>query len=219
MKMALKTHGITKETPTNLLLGAGAFYKNLKYIEGRTEVETVTDEDGVETTVENVIEGRWEEEGVIGATTGGGTIRIEPEYLQPEIDGASVAVRGLTFKVGEVASIEVTLAELSKDVLKDTLHLREESTTAEGYTKLISAKQIDESDHLDSIGYVGTLADGRQIIFILPNAICKGALEMNPQNKQTASYAVTFEASATFEQESLDYLPYEIYYPEYLPTI
>ena len=194
----LKTHGITKDTPTNLLLGAGAFYKNLRYNEETME---------------------WEHDDVIGATTGGGTINIEPEYYRPDIDGATVNVDGLVFKVGEKASIEVTMAELSKDVLKNTLHLREEVTTANGYTKLVSTRQISRDDHLNSIGYVGTLTDGRQIIFILPNAICTSALEMNPQNKESASYSVTFEASASLERDNLDYLEYEIYYPNYLPTV
>ena len=193
----LKSHGITRDTPRNIMLGAGSFYKNLKF----------------DPAVNN-----WTHDGVIGATAGGGTINIEPEYYRPDIDGATVAVKNLIFKISETATLEVTMTEIGQDMLKHALHLREELTTAAGYTKLVSTRQLTEDDYFDSIGFNGKLADGRQFIFILPNATCTGALEMNPQNEEAATYSVTFEATASLEDDSLNHLPYEIYYPN-LPSI
>ena len=64
--MALKTHGITPDTINNIMLGAGVFYKNLSY--------------GAE---------GWEGT-VVGATSGGGTVNIEPEYLENSMSCISI---------------------------------------------------------------------------------------------------------------------------------
>ncbi|MDL2224679.1 hypothetical protein LJC20_00500 [Eubacteriales bacterium OttesenSCG-928-M02] len=188
----LKTHGITENTPNNILLGAGTFYKNLKH----------------------VAETGWSGE-VLGATSGGGTVNIAPEYFKPEIDGATVAVKGMIWKVGDVATIEANLTEFSEGVLVDVLHLKEDTASPiTGYKKYVSVRQITQDDYMDNIGYVGTLSDGRQVIIILENAICTGAMELSPKNKENATYAVTFECTATFEQADLEHLPYQIYYPQ-----
>jgi len=190
----LKTHGITQETPKNLILGAGTFYKNLKFATNKW--------DGA----------------VLGATSGGGKVNITPEYFKPEIDGATVAIRGMIWKVAEVATLEATLTEFSAGIIIDTLHLIEDTKApVQGYKKYISQRNVSEDDFLDNIAYVGTLSDGRQIIIILPNALCTGAMELAPKNKTNATYTITFECTATFEQDDLEHLPYEIYYPETTP--
>lgn len=189
----LKTHGITQDTPKNLLLGAGTFYKNLKYDK---------------TT--NAWEGT-----VLGATSGGGKVKITPEYYNPEIDGATVKIKGMIWKVAEEATIEAAITEFSEGLLVDILHLVEDtSETILGYKKYIGIRNISEADFLDNIAFVGTLTNGKQIIIILPNAVCTGALELEPKNKENATYTVTFECTATFEQDDLEHLPYEIYYPQ-----
>lgn len=187
----LKTHGITQDTPQNILLGAGTFYKNLVYDDTAKA---------------------WQGT-VLGATSGGGTLKITPEYLRPDIDGATVAVKGMIWKVADVATIEANLTEFTENILADVLHLAEDPNTVTGYRKLVAVRNITEGNYLNNIAYVGTLTSGKQIIVILPNAICLGALEMSPKNKENATYAVTFECTATFEQDDLEHLPYEIYYP------
>lgn len=190
--MSLKTHGITKDTPNNILLGAGTFYKNLKHDEETGWTGTV-----------------------LGATSGGGKVSITPEYFKPEIDGATVAVKGMIWKVADEAIVEVNLTEFSEGVITSVLHLKEDtSTQVTGYKKYVAVKNISEADYLENIAYVGTLAGGKQVIIILPNAICTGALELEPKNKENATYSVTFECTATFEQDDLEHLPYEIYYPQ-----
>ena len=197
--MALQTHGITQETPKNLMLGAGTFHKNLK-----SNPDLITPENPQGWTSE-----------ILGTTSGGGSLNITPEYYKPDVDGATVAIKGLVFKVGEEATMGANVAEFSPKLFVDTLHLREDTgNSVPGYKKFVSTPRIGEEDFLDNVAFVGTLTSGEQIIVIFNNAICTGAMELSPENSTISTYEITFECTATFEQLSLDYLPYEIYYPE-----
>lgn len=194
--MALKTHGITADTPKKLLFSAAVFYKNLKYEAEKGWGGTV-----------------------FGATSGGTKILITPEYTPVELDGASVAVRGGQIKTGEKATVEANVTEFSEGIIVDTLHLVEkEGETINGYKCYVSKRSLDDEDYLENIGVVGTLVSGEQIIVILPNALITSAFEVDTKNKTQATYAITAECHATFEQEDLEHLPYEIYYPQ-TPTV
>ena len=187
---ALKTHGITEDTPKKLLFSAGTYYKNLKYSEGK-----------------------WEGT-VLGATSGGGKLSITPEYTDAELDGATVAVKGAKFKVAETASIETNLTEISEGVVADALHLVKDTTfTDNGWTKYDSKSLLEDSDFLENIAFVGTLTSGKQVIVILDNAICTSAFEIDAKNKEQATYTCTFECTADFTQDDLYHLPYHIYFP------
>lgn len=187
---ALKTHGITADTPKSLLFSAGTYYKNLKY-------ET----------------NKWTGE-VLGATSGGGKLSITPEYVDAELDGATVAVKGAKFKVGETASIEANFTEVKEGIVVDALHLEEDtSKTVTGYKIYKSKALLTDDDYLENIAFVGTLTDGRQAIVILPNALCTSAFELEGKNKTQATYTCTFECHADIKQGDLYHLPYEIYFP------
>ena len=188
----LKTHGITEGTPKEILLGAGAYYKNLKYEEGTSWSGTI-----------------------LGATQGGGKVSITPEYLTIEADGATVKVKGLEKKVGETASMEINLLEIKESHLVEVLHMEEDtSKTVEGYKIYKSKRDIGDDDYFDNIAFVGTLTSGEQVIIIFENGIIEGALELEPKNKEVSVFTATVECTASFEQDDLEHLPYYIYYPQ-----
>lgn len=225
----LKTHGITENTPKEILLGAGAYYKNLKYdykltkdrkvvtnkkyytkVDNTyTEVESPTD-----SSVSTYYELGWE--GVIlGATTGGGKVAITPEYMTIEADGATVKVKEMEKKVGETANMEINLLEFKEENLIQALHMVEDTTKqVEGYRIYKSARDIDEDAYFDNVAFVGTLTNGEQVIIIFENAIVEGAMELEPKNKEVSSMKVTAECTASFEQDDLEHLPYFIYFPQ-----
>lgn len=193
--MNLKTHGITANTPKEILLGAGAYYKNLVYSEGT-----------------------WSGD-ILGATSGGGKLTIEPEYLDIEADGATVKVRGLTKKVAETATMEINLLEFKEGNLTQALHMVEDTNaTVEGYKIYVSQRDISDEDYLDNVAFVGTLTNGKQVIVIFENALLTGAMELEPKNKEVSTFTVTAECTATFEQDDLEHLPYKIYYPQEATT-
>ena len=190
----LKTHGITANTPKEILLGAGAYYKNLKYVEGTG----------------------WQGD-ILGATSGGGKVVIEPEYLDisEDVDGATVKVKGLQKKVGEVATMEVNLLELNEANIINALHMKEDKDqTIEGYKIYRSAKDISDEDYFENVAFVGTLTSGKQVIVIFENALLTGAMELEPKNKEVSTFTITAECTASFEQDDLEHLPYAIYYPQ-----
>ena len=107
--MALVKHGITKDTPSNIPLGAGTWFKNLAYTEG-----------GWNGTV-------------LGATFGGSSIKITPEILDIEIDGAMAMAKGLAVMQGGSAEAEVNFAEINKDILHMTTLGEVLTSEAQGY--------------------------------------------------------------------------------------
>lgn len=194
----LKSHGITSDTPNNLMFSAGTFYKNLEY---KKETEQATEK-------------KWIGE-VLGATSGGGKLSITPEYVDAELDGASVKVKGAKIKVGETASMEANFTEIMEGRVVDALHLVEdESAEVTGYKKYVSKTNLDDDDYLKNVAFVGTLVDGRQVIIILPNALCTSAFELEGKNKTQATYNCVFECHAPITQNDLYHLPYEIYFPQ-----
>lgn len=234
----LKTHGITENTPKEILLGAGAYYKNLKYgyvltkdkkiITGK-KYYTRSGEEGsytyeevsspVADSISTYYELGWDGT-ILGATTGGGKVTITPEYMTIEADGATVKVKGLERKVAETATMEVNLLEFKEVNLVQALHMVEDtSKNVEGYKIYKSVRDIDDDAYFDNVAFVGTLTNGTQSIIIFENAIIEGAMELEPKNKEVSSMAVTAECTATFEQDDLEHLPYFIYYPQEEETV
>lgn len=188
--MALKKHGITSETIKKMILGAGTIYKNLKYTDG-----------GWTGTV-------------LGATSGGLKFHYEAQWLDIDIDGATVLVKGVSKqKIGESATLEGQMTEVTEGILIHALHLTESDSEDPDYVRYVTKSNVDEDDYLENIAYVGALSDGRRIIIILPNAICTEAFELDTKNAEQATFAVKYECTADLMNETLDKLDIAIYYP------
>ena len=181
-------HGITAETPKNVLFGPGTFHKGLKFANGK-----------------------WE--GVcVGATSGGGKVSIAGEYIDIALDGALVLVKGLTVKQGGKASMEVSIAELSGDNIKMATNFKEAESDAEGYSMYVDKPNIEEGDYLDNFGFVGKTANGaKDIIVIFESALCKSAFELETKGKENSVLKVVLEAYAK-NAGDLDTIPVKIYY-------
>lgn len=143
--MGLKKHGITSETIKNMILGAGVIYKNLKY-EKSTSGWTGTP---------------------LGATSGGLKFNYEAQWLDVDVDGATVLIKGVSKqKVGESATLEGQMTELTEDILVSALHLVKSTSEDTTYVKYVSKENITEDDYLENVAYVGTLSSGKNVIII-----------------------------------------------------
>ena len=188
--MKLGKHGISTKTPGNILLGAGTYHRGLKF-EGD----------------------KWVGD-ILGATNGGGKIAIAGEFVDLEVDGALVKVKGMTVKQGGTATAEVNFAELSTSVLKMGSLFEEGTSDATGFRMLQDKAHIEEGDYIENFGFVGMTADGsKQIIVIFENALCTSGLELEGKNKEQSVVKLTLEAYAKNDGD-LDTLPVKIYYPE-----
>ena len=95
--MRAGNNGITADTVKNIQFGAGTIHKGLKY----------------------VAESGWNfEESCVGATKGGSSVKIVPEFYTVQPDGSSVAVKDFKRKIGETATMDVNLLELDADMIK-----------------------------------------------------------------------------------------------------
>lgn len=191
LTMNMGKHGITTQTPENIPFGAGTYHKNLQW---------------------NAEKSAWEGT-CIGATSGGGKLSIAGEYVDLELDGALVNWKGQTIKQGGKASMEVTMAEFTGDNIKMVAHFKEDATSeVDGFVKYVDKPELEEGDYVDNFAFVGKTATGRPIIVIFESSLCKSALELEPKNKENATFKATMEAYAENEGD-LDTLPVAIYYP------
>lgn len=187
--MKIGQNGITPTTPENVLFGAGTFHKNLKF-EGNKWAGTC-----------------------IGATSGGGKVSIQGEYVDLELDGALVKVKGQTVKQGGTASMEINIAELNGDNIKLSTNFKEGESDADGYAMFIDKPNIEEGDYLENFGFVGKTANGaKDIVVIFEYALCKSAFEIEGKHKGQSVLKATLEAYAD-PSKDLDALPVKIYYP------
>ena len=192
--MSLVKHGITKNTPSNIPLGAGTWFKGLEFKEG----------DGWTGTV-------------LGATSGGSSIKITPEVLDVEIDGALALAKGLAVMQGGTGEAEVNFAELNKDILTMTTLGEVISGDAEhavtGFDCIQTKNAITEGDYVENLGFVGYTADqSKQIIVIMDFALCKSGFQLDPKNKENSVVKATFTAYGDIDTD-LDRVPIRIYYP------
>ena len=177
-------HGVSATTPQNIVFGAGTIHKGMTK-EGNT----------------------WSGGTIVGATNGGSKISIIPEFVDIAIDGANVAVKGLKTKVGETATMEVTFAEITAEVLAAATA----GTNASGV--ITSKAEIAEGDYWENVAFVGTTLDGENIIVVMPNALITSGFELEGKHKEGAVLSVTFTCHAELDGE-LDKLAWEIIYPD-----
>lgn len=193
--MALVKHGITKDTPSNIPLGAGAWFRGLAFTE----------------------EAGWNGS-VLGATSGGCSIKIAPEVKDIEIDGALALSKGLAVMQGGTGEAEVNFAEITPDILKMTTLGEVLDENSEGYVEgfdcIQTKNSIQEGDYVKNLGFVGYTADqSKQIIVILDYALCKSGFQIDPKNKENSVIKATFTAYGDMNTD-LDRVPIRIYYPK-----
>ena len=189
--MRAGNNGITADTVKNIQFGAGTIHKGLKYTEGSG----------------------WNfEESCVGATKGGSSVKITPEFYAVAPDGSSVAVKNFKRKIGETATMDVNLLELNADMIKASVIGADGESDVGGYGLIESKDAIAEGDYWENIAFVGETLDNKNIIVILPNALCTSGLSIEGKNNEEAVGKFTFECHGD-ANESLTTLPYKIYYP------
>ncbi len=191
MSKAGKT-GVSKNTPKNILFGAGTIHRGLAYADGAWNFD----------------------ESIVGATSGGSKFSIIPEFWEAEIDGVLVPTKGLKEKIGEKAEMEVNFIELTEDIIKASALAIDSMSEDELYDLIVSKPTIEEGDYWENIAFVGNTLDGRKVIAILENALCTSGFTNEGKSKEGSVGAYTFACHADIDDTDLDTLPWKIYYPK-----
>ena len=186
--------GVTSDTPKHVFFGAGTIHKGLKY-EASAGWNFATS--------------------CVGATNGGSTLTITPEFYDVPVDGANVAIKQLKKKVGETATLEVNFAELTKEIIAaSTIGEMTGSTDIADMEWIQPKEDIESSDYWENIAFVGKTLEGKNIIAILENALCTSGLPLAGTNREGATITATFTCHADIENGDLATLPWRIYYPK-----
>ena len=194
--MRAGNNGISADTVKNIAFGAGTIHKGLKFTPGQESNP-----------------GTWNfEESCVGATKGGSSVKITPTFYSVQPDGSTVAVKNFKRKTGETATMEVNLLELTEEIIKASVVGKNGTSKASDYSLIQSKDAIEEGDYWENIAFVGETLEGKNIIVILPNALCTSGLSLEGKNGEESVGKFTFECHGDVS-DSLTTLPYEIYYP------
>lgn len=176
-------HGVTANTPKNILFGAGTIHKNMTK-EGST----------------------WTGGTIVGATNGGSKLTITPEYTDIPVDGANVLTKGLKVKTGENAFMDVNFTEVTADVVASAAA----GTNAAGV--ITSKADLADGDYWENVAFVGKTVTGEPVIAVLPNALITSGFEIEGKHKEGSVFTATFTCHADVDGD-LDKLPWEIIWP------
>lgn len=187
-----KTSGISEKTPQNIMFGAGVVYRGCSLESGKFTVGQV-----------------------IGATSGGTKVTITPEFKDIEVDGALVKVEGLTLKIGETATLETNLLEITPDLIAQLVCGDEGDNVTiddDTYAHIVSSESIPEGAWVDGVAIVGKTIEGKRVIILFERSLCKSGFTFDGKNKENSVVPATFECYALFNG-SHEKLPYHIIYP------
>ena len=183
--------GITAGTPSKILFGAGVYFHGVEYSETVAPTEEAI------------------KAAIIGATQEGGTLTITPEFFAPELDGATVAVKELQNKVGEVAQMEISYAELSAELMSKMVIGDVKESTDKMYDVVTSS--ILKSGHFyKGFGFYGEFLDGRPMIILFKNALCTSGFTTDSKNKTNSVFKGTMACQSDIAYGTTK-LPYAIF--------
>jgi len=182
--------GLTTGTPDNLLLGAGAFYKN--WVAGTDTPATAAAK-------------------LLGATDGGGSFSAVPAIRQVSVDGAPGPVKGLEVIDGWTATLTANVKEVTAANLELAVANFTTSTVTDG-TKITTGHDIEDTDYATNIAWVGSVSgQTKPVIIILKNALSMNGISINFTDKNEAVLPLTL--TAHYDLGDLETPPFEIIYP------
>ena len=190
-----KYSGFTTETAKSLLLNAGAYFKNFDV--------------GTDKFDSAVAAGK-----LIGATKGGGEFSAVPEIRQIEVDGVAGRAKGLETIDSWDIYLKANVLEVKEATIQSGLAASSvDTSTNTDYDIITASNNLEVSDYIDNITWVGTLSGSdKPVIIQIFNALNTDGLKFSTTDKAEATISLTFYAHYT--QDDLDTPPFKIYYPK-----
>ena len=192
--------GYTKKTAENLLLDAGAFFRNFKFEEGGT------DNDTFDTAV---AAGK-----LIGATKGGGESSAAAAIRQIEVDGVKGKAKGLEVIDSWEVYLKATVLETTSESIKAALGAATVDTgTDTDYDVITGNSAIGLEDYIDNVTWIGTLSGSdKPVIIQVFNGLNTEGLKLTMQDKNEGTIPMTFYGHYT--DDDLDSPPFKVFYPK-----
>jgi hypothetical protein len=179
------TIGFTPGTSNNLLIDAGAVYKNYGLAN----------------------------EALIGATSGGNEFDIKVKTRDVKVDGLKGTVKGLTRIISTDVTLKVNMLELTTDVLKMALMGVVDTVINADYDIITGKTEIALTDYIDNIAIVGRLSGSlKPVVIILKNVLSSDGIKFSNKDAVDNILPITFTASIDPNTPTVS--PYEIRYPK-----
>ena len=194
------TSPIRSETFENLQLNAGIFLKNFSY-------SSITDATALKTAIASAVTAGTN---ILGATRGGGSFVVTREIRTPEVDGRRYGFVGDKFVDSVDARLSTTLIEMTAQNIVDAFGSATATTSGKKTTIKLSTA-IDTDDYIESLCWVGDLADGRLVLISLDNALNTADFNLTFTDKGEGTLPVEFHAHQD-DVLDYDYAPFEIVY-------
>lgn len=196
------TSPIRTETFENLQLNAGIFLKEFDY-------SSIADASALKTAIASAITDGTK---ILGATRGGGSFVATREIRSPEADGKRYAFKGDKIVDSVDAKLSTTMIEMTPQNVVDAFGSATATTSGKKTTIKLSTN-ISTDDYLDSLCWVGDLADGRLVLINLDNALNTADFNLTFTDKGEGTLPVEFHAHQD-DVNDFDYAPFEIVYFE-----
>lgn len=191
----MKYHGITADTPKQIVFDAGVVYRNF----------VSPSEPG----------------DLLGATRGGSEFNLTLEQREIEADGVPGPLKGFKRIVRVEATLTVNMLSLSLDNLKHAIAggVSEAGGVEFPDHSVITGAQITDSSYFDNLALVARTGSGKPAIFLIENALADGTLGISLTDQDEANPSVTFvghfdPADLETNDDPFDNLPFKIYCPE-----
>lgn len=184
--------GYSASTKKNLLLGAGALYKNF---------EVGTDTPSTATAK------------LIGATQGGLEFKATPSIRNIQIDGILGKVADLDVIDSWETSLAGSFIEINSEVIRRSLAAASVDSSDSDYDVITGNTEFSSDDYLTNITYIGTLSgSNKPVIIQVKNAIDTGGLSFKTEDGKEGTVDVTFEGRYAISDEGEP--PFAIYWPK-----
>lgn len=189
--------GLRPETFENLQTNAGVFLKNFDW-SAFTTVEAL----------EEAILGKLEaEEGILGATIGGGSFQCTPTIRNIEADGMRYPIVGSTVNDMWTVKLTGTMKECRPENFKDALICADLETSG-NVTKIKVRTDIKAEDYIESLCWVGDTSKGF-VLIELKNALNLTGANFTFTDKGEGTLPFEFQAHAK-NLADMEYAPVEI---------
>lgn len=175
------TSAIRTDAFKNFQLNAGVFLVDFDY-------SSVTDSTALKTAIASALSTPAK---ILGVTRGGGSFTVTRELRTPEVDGMRYPFVGSDFVDSVDAYLSGTLIEVVPGNFQKLLSTGDSATSGKKTTITMHTAIDPTTDYIDSLCWVGDIADGRCVLIELDNAF------------NTADFSLTFtdkgEGTLTFE--------------------
>ena len=194
------TSPIRPETFQKLQLNAGIFIKNL----------TIgSDADALKSAIRTAIQAGTD---ILGVTRGGGSFNVTKESRQPELDGLRYRFKGDTFIDSVDAYLSTTLVETTPANFALGLSTANVSTSGKKTTITMNTA-ISDNDYIESLCWVGDLANGSLVVIELQNALNTADLAFTFTDKGEGTFPVELHAHQA-NVSDYDQAPFAVYFLE-----